>query len=804
MNAPSTISQDPGRFQFPTAPIADPRAVIQAGPLRVTVLMDRLLRLEYSPGQIFEDRPSQAFWFRQQPVPEFTTQQANGRLIIETAALRLEYHLDTKALSRQALKIDVKSLGTTWHYGDHDRLNLRGTTRTLDEVDGATRLEAGLNSRAGFAVADDSKNLVFNADGWLEPRGRGEILDLYFFGYGHDYAGCLKDYCKVTGHTPLVPRWVLGNWWSRYWAYRQEELRGLMQDFRSHELPLSVCIIDMDWHITATGNSSSGWTGYTWNRSLFPDPAEFIQWLHDQGLRTALNLHPADGIHPHEGQYPEIAEYMGVDPAAQVPVAFDIADPHFTRGYFDILHHPYEKMGVDFWWLDWQQGVFSKLPGLDPLWWLNHLHFQDSGRDLAKRPFIFSRWGGLGNHRYPLGFSGDSIVTWASLAFQPYFTATAANVNFGWWSHDIGGHMFGAEDGELFARWVQFGIFSPINRLHSTSNAFQDRRPWAYDAEKFNVVKACFQLRHALIPYIYSMAWRNTTQDLPLVTPMYFSHPEAGEAYECPDQYWFGSELVAAPYVTPANPETRLSRGAVWLPEGLWFNFFTGEALRGGKWHALAGRLDEIPVFATAGAIVPLGPRQAWGGIDNPGELFVHLFPGASRQFELFEDDGVSRMYREGGCAVTRFEQAWDVSALRFTIHPLEGDASAVPAQRGYTLEWHGVARPHKVDLWVDGAVQSAAWTYDETAEALRLEPVTISPHSRLEVQLTASGPSLLSNRDRRPETWQRILESFRCDPTLKAALNPQLAAFQQEPGRLARYERLLTEAQMAVLLQSL
>jgi alpha-glucosidase (family GH31 glycosyl hydrolase) len=134
---------------------------------------------------------------------------------------------------------------------------------------------------------------------------------------------------------------------------------------------------------------------------------------------------------------------MGIDPASEQPIEFDVADSHFMQAYFEYLHYPKEEQGIDFWWMDWQQGEHSKLQGLDPLYWLNHLHFYDQAKQGKKRPFIFSRWGGLGNHRYPIGFSGDTVITWDSLSFQPYFTSTASNVAYGWWSHDIGGHFMG-------------------------------------------------------------------------------------------------------------------------------------------------------------------------------------------------------------------------------------------------------------------------------------------------------------------------------------------------------------------------
>ena len=136
---------------------------------------------------------------------------------------------------------------------------------------------------------------------------------------------------------------------------------------------------------------------------------------------------------------------------------FDIADPDFLLAYLEEIHHPLEAEGVDFWWLDWQQGSHTAMPGLNPLWMLNHYHFLDSGRD-GKRPITFSRYAGPGSHRYPVGFSGDTVTSWASLDFQPYFTATAANLGYGWWSHDIGGHMFGVRDDELVTRWFQLGV----------------------------------------------------------------------------------------------------------------------------------------------------------------------------------------------------------------------------------------------------------------------------------------------------------------------------------------------------------
>ncbi|MBI5353940.1 MAG: DUF5110 domain-containing protein [Chloroflexi bacterium] len=705
-------------------PVASPEAVVTAKNVRFTVLTDRLIRLEYSKNEHFEDRPSQAFWHRDQPTPPFKKTITENSVEIETEFLLLKYRITPFGFTPLTLSITLKQTNKIWRYGMPQFGNLKGTARTLDGAGGRTRLENGLLSRSGWAVMDDSRSLVFNESGWLEPRNQKQ-KDLYFFGYGTDYASCLRDFTLVAGKIPMIPRYILGNWWSRYWAYTQDELKALMEEFRAHDIPLSICIVDMDWHITKTGNTSSGWTGYTWNRELFPDPPAFIRWLHEQELHTALNLHPAKGIHPHEEQYEQMARWMNVDPATKESIPFDITDPHFVEGYFDILHHPYEHDGIDFWWMDWQQGRKSRVSGLDPLWLINHLHFHDLGRDGRKRPFVFSRWGGLGNHRYPIGFSGDTFVLWSALAYQPYFTATAANVAYGWWSHDIGGHMFKDQTPELYLRWVQFGVFSPIFRLHSTNKKALDRRPWGKPERVFHAAREAMQLRHALIPYIYSMAWRAHCTGISLVTPMYYGE-DSTEAFDAKDQYFFGSELIVAPITHPSDPQTGLASKRVWFPSGTWFNFFNGEQFNGGKWYEIKYALEDIPVFAKAGAIIPLAPKVAWGGIDNPKELDVYVFPGADNVFKLYEDDGETTDYQNGKYAVTHFS----LHDNTFTVHSPEGDLSLIPAKRTYRIHLRGV----------NSAINdSLSGNYDPATRTLSLESFTHSPQESRVIQFHPS-----------------------------------------------------------------
>lgn len=797
------MSVIPSYFKLDLEPVAHQDAIVHCGNARFTVLMDRLIRLEYQQGGDFEDKPSQAFWFRRQSVPHFTVDALENGIVIETDCLKLKYvPNDERGFTAENLSIQLKLSGVVWHPGDKNDDNLGGTTRTLDFVNGYAPLEAGLMSRAGWSVVDDSKTLILNADGWVEPRTNVGI-DWYFFGYETDYKACLHDYCKISGAMPLIPRWILGNWWSRYWDYSQQDFVQLINDFAAYELPFSVCIIDMDWHITETGNSSSGWTGYTWNRELFPDPPQLIKFMHDKGLKTALNLHPAEGIHPHEEQYQVMAQRLGIAPDSQHPIAFDIASPEFTNAYFELLHHPYEEMGIDFWWLDWQQGQKSTIDGLDPLWLINHLHFHDLGRNGSRRPFIFSRWGNEGHQRYPIGFSGDTYRTWESLSFQSFMTATAANIAYGWWSHDIGGHTSGVADSELFTRWVQFGVFSPIMRIHVGKGAFYDMRPWMFEnAEVLRVLREALQLRHALIPYLYTMARRAYDQSLPLVQPMYYEYPDEEAAYHCPHQYLFGSELVAAPFVNVADPDTGLSRQVVWLPEGGWYHFFTGEYFEGNRWYPIYGTLGDIPIFAKVGAILPLGPKVGQGGVNNPDEIEVHIFAGADHTFTLYEDDGESNAYRQGQYCTTTFTQAWIEDDLEFSISPSEGDLSLIPETRKFRLIIHGVKDSVQPTVTInDQYIEVESW-YEESTEALHIEGIELSSTKTLHLTLQADTNNLLSRRDRKRENLLRMLRFFKLHAGVRNEIGNHIDAILDDATKLAPYLVTMEQSQAQALFE--
>jgi alpha-glucosidase (family GH31 glycosyl hydrolase) len=662
---------------------------------RITPVTQRVVRLEWSPSGRFEDRPSTFAIHRDLPVPEYRLTGTDTGLRLVTNSFTLDYDLGPFSTNGLSLAVGggVSNYHSVWRYeqdlslpGDRRRAregkptrpldgNLGGALRTLDNADGEVDLEPGVNSTNGFAVIDDSTSMVFAADGRLVPRdAEPGSKDLYVFSAGRDHVGAVRDYFAISGEQPILPRWALGNWWSRYHRYTEDSYLQLLDRFESEDIPLSVAVIDMDWHLTDVDPKyGSGWTGYTWDKALFPDPARFQQALHDRGLTVTLNVHPADGVRAFEDPYAAMCEALG-RPADGTPVDFDVTDPAFMDAYFSVLHRSLEELGTDFWWIDWQSGPYSKRAGMDPLWILNHGHFEDTAKQ-AGRGITFSRFAGPGSHRYPVGFSGDAIITWESLAFQPRLTAAGANIGYGWWSHDIGGHMDGVKDDELTTRWVQFGVFSPIMRLHSSNSRFSGKEPWKVAEPGQAVIGEHMRLRHRMVPYLHAMNLRAHRDGRSLIEPVYFED-HAREAYQYQDEYLFGSQLLVAPVVRPADPVVRRAAADVYVPGGRWVDVFTGHAYEGaGAVRRLYRGIETIPVLLRAGGFLPLVAEGASLDLDEVlPELEVLVAGGADGEFVLEEE------VADGEWAGTRF--ALDVAAGELRIEQPAEVGAADAARR--------------------------------------------------------------------------------------------------------------------------
>ncbi len=755
------MSRLPKHFKQEGCPAADPSKIIKGDKWRFTVITSRLIRCEWDETGRFEDSITRSVIDRNFANPSFETEDVGGKLIIKTDALILEYK-KTGRFTGDNLSISLKG-GKSWYFGMPIN-TLKGTTRTLDVVDGECELGDGVCSTQGFSVIDDRDSVLLEEDGFIKQRDNWDIEDFYFFGYGLAHLDAVKDYFRLTGKPSLLPAFAMGNWWSRYYKYTEKSYKDLMTKFFEEDIPFSVSVIDMDWHLVDIDlKYGTGWTGYTWNREFFPDYKRFLKWLCDHNLTPSLNLHPADGVRAFEEMYPEMAEAVGIDPKTEEPVKFDMSDPQFIKAYFEILHNPYEKDGVRFWWMDWQQGTKSTIENIDPLWVLNHYHTLDAKRE-GKREIIFSRFSGPGSQRFPIGFSGDTIISWESLDFQPYFTLTASNIGYTWWSHDIGGHMGGYRDDELNARWIQLGAFSPINRLHSSCSPFSGREPWNYDANCEISSRKFLSLRHRMFPYLYAMNYRQHTELEPLVQPLYYhwnNHYVYGRLGNITrNSYLFGSELFVAPITKPADKATGLGSVRIWMPHGVWIDAFRGNVYHGDRVMNIYRKFDEMPVFAKAGAIVPMNKLSH--GDNKLGarrDMEIYVFPGADNSFRIFEDDGDSMDYKNGKLATTDFNLSYTDKKAVFEISAVQGDKTQTVDTRRFTLRFRGFSKTTQAKVFVDGERVRARREYDKETNTVSFILPAISTDKKITVELTAKN-LMHDNSDYKERIFDIILRA--------------------------------------------
>ncbi|MDR1682845.1 MAG: DUF5110 domain-containing protein, partial [Candidatus Symbiothrix sp.] len=579
-------------------------------------------------------------------------------------------------------------------------------------------LEDGLLSRSGWAVIDEkqprkdgSLSLMFDGSegvDWVAQRTDPNSLDMYFLGYGHDYKKALYDFTRIAGKTPIPPLYAFGYWYSKYQRYSEQEIHNIVNDIQSHNIPLDVLVMDMDWHRNGKTGSADNteWTGWSWNHALFPNPANFIAWLHSQNLKTTLNLHPAGGIYPLEDNYSLLAADLGI--TRKKTIAWNIENKDFYQKFFHRILRPHENIGVDFWWLDWQQWMIARNEkNLGNTFWLNHVFFNDMKLNRKSRPLIFHRWGGLGNHRYPLGFSGDTYATFPSLAFQPYFTATASNVGYGYWGHDIGGHQQNdANDEELYLRWIQYGVFSPILRTHATNDSNIERRIWLFP--NFEQMRDAVELRYSLVPYIYTMARYSYDTGISICRPMYYDYPEHDEAYRYEAQYMFGNDILVAP-ITQSDKGANSVEQTVWLPEGKWYEVATGTLLEGNQVVTRSFTREQIPYYYREGAIIPNFPKIKNLQAARPDLLILKFTPGEYGEFSYYEDENDNSNYETGAYTFTKITQEKNGNVSAYTIFPREGSFEGMPAQRAYRLELPAKNQPSSVQF-ASGA--EGRWQY--------------------------------------------------------------------------------------------
>lgn len=730
-------------------PVANADATVVCGNARFTVLTPEMIRIEYSDKGVFEDRATFTIVNRQLDTPAFEKTEDADFVYITTDKLSLKYRKGTDPVtipaSARNLSVTMQHNGAEvlWYPGKPDPLNLKGTCRTLDGSNGDNKrseLENGLVSRSGWAVIEDSwtsarpdgsrsfalePNDELGYDWWAE-RKDPHALDIYFLGYGKEYTKALADFTKIAGKIPLPPAFTFGYWYSKYASYTADDYRNIMTDLVTNDIPCDVMILDMDWHWNGDQTESGGrggWTGWSWNTNLIPDPKSLLNDIHAKNFKIGLNLHPAYGIGKEESPeyFAQMNATLGGKYGDENSIPWMLDYPDFTRAFTNTILRDHEGEGVDFWWLDWQQHLTSPYTnGLGETYWCNYVFFNDMAKNRPElRPLIFHRWGGLGSHRYQLGFSGDALINFPTLAFQPYFTATAANVGYGYWGHDLGGHAFTEEgivnDPELVLRWLQFGVFTPIFRTHATKDSRIERQIWKF--ANFPTMREAVKLRYALFPYIYTMARQTYDTGVSICRPLYYEFPDAEEAYTYENEYMFGDNILVAP-ITEASTNG-VSTKEIWFPEGNWWSASTNELIEGPCVKTMQFSQAQIPYFFRQGAMIPFNPATIKNVTERPDELIINVVAGADGESFVYEDNGNDANY-DANYAVTKLTSASDGVNNEFIISPreLKGSVQGLKSARSYVLNIHNTGNPEAVT--VSGRpLDAGSYSYDPAARTL-------------------------------------------------------------------------------------
>lgn len=679
-------------------------AIFQGNHYRITVLTERLVRLEFSKDGMFFDDLTEQVLNRDFPIPKFQVKQDSKYLEITTDYFLLKYQKE-KPFEGLNIEIYLQNTDKTWFPKNKEVRNFKtsGLGITLDKAD----YQKGLYSVDGFVSLDDSPSLIVSQDGFLVPNTTPRV-DLYVFMYRRDFGLCLKDYFQLTGFPNLIPRYALGIWWHKNEIYNFNDIENLLDNFKRYDLPISVLLLDEFWHLKDGRDLEKYKTGYTFNRNLFSDPAHFTSFLHDRKVRLGLSINPSEGIMPHEDAYEGIAQTLGLVDKSVIP--FNVFDKFILNCYLHQLILPLEQKGVDFFFLN--PTDTKNLPNLRAL---TRYQFENYKRLDSKRGLVLAYNGLVAAHRYPVLYSGKTLVSWDTLKTLPYFNSMGANKGLSWWSHDIGGYMGGIEDNELYLRYVQLGCFSPIFRLSSIGGKYYKREPWKWDVKTLQIVQDYMELRHRLIPYLYTEAYKYHKVGMPVIQPIYYNNPALYDEPDHKNEYLFGSELLVAPITSPKDALMNRTVHRIYLPPGTWYDFKTGKKFPGDKRYVTFYKDEDYPVYAKSGSIIPLANLcENKNDTSAPNSMEIHIFPGKSNIYTLYEDDGESSMFEKGYYITSAIDYNYLQNNFTVIIRPLEGKSGIIPDTRDYKIRFRNTRKADEVIVYLDKEIyESTSYTLD-------------------------------------------------------------------------------------------
>lgn len=661
-------------------------ARISNGYMRILVYAPNILRITFSPNSSFRDQSPVVIT---KPLERGYLVDERGRsLVISADEVEAELNIESGILRISTGESVIEDISRSWRrvelkggesysfshilkisedeefYGSgqhagfsaHTGFGLMGRTVYLAQRNTDIAIPMVVSSK-GYGILWDMHSfgiLGFRRDGlraWFEA---GKNLDYYFI-RGPDLDKVISGYRYLTGRAPLLPKWAFGYWQSKERYASQKEMLSVAREFIRRGIPIDVIVLD--WRYWGR----YGWNAFKFDETDFPDPRAMVEELHNMGIRVAISIWPIFGKDTEI--YREMEEKGCVFPGTGL---LNVFKRECGELFWRKIEEVFASKGFDAWWLDasepeveprliyttWQHDLFPEDLNLYPLLETEAV-YKGQRSSSSKRVVILTRSAFAGQQRNSaINWSGDVTGDWTSFRTQIWAGLSIAVSGIPYWTTDIGGFFSGNPETEgyreLFVRWFQFGVFCPIFRVHGT---YYSKEPWAFGEKVEEILQRYIKLRYRLIPYIYSLAWKVYSEGYTIMRPLVMDFREDPIARSIDDQYMFGLSIMVSPVTAPSITERE-----IYLPKGLWYDFWTGKLIPGGRWVICGAPLDRIPLHVRSGSIIPMNPPGVSRAYERPEWIELRIYGGADGRFELYDDDGETYSYEDGDYSLVPIE----------------------------------------------------------------------------------------------------------------------------------------------------
>lgn len=668
--------------------LAKPNCIFKGQKYRITILSDVLIRLEYSETGKFNDYPTiQVINRKFENEPKFIVKQDEKFLNIQNDYFILEYSKEkpfeaSKLVPDSNLRVSLINTDKVWYFNHPEVRNFKGAAYSFDMDKNGFKVEKGLYSTDGFATINDTGNPVFVNDGSVK-KNPSDGVDIYLFIYRKDFGKALRSYFELTGYPSLPPRYALGVWWNKNEEYDEKDVYEIMNNFKKSEIPLSSILLGKSWN-------KEGIKSYEFDKEKFPTIDDLVKEMHNRKVYLGVGINTENGFTETDSFYKKAQEIT----ASTGKIPLNVYNTELLNEFYNMVIDPLLDLGVDYFWLN--DNKKDKISAF----MLTHYTFLNYSRKETRRGLVMTRNSLIASHRYPVMYSGNTKVSWKTLRYLPFYNSMSANIGLSWWSHDIGGYEDGIEDKELYTRYVQLGVYSPVFRFASKAGHYYKREPWKWDNNTKTIVRDYTRMRHKLIPYIYTEAYKYSKLGSPLIQPIYYKNPEIYDEPLYKNEYYFGTELLVAPITTPKDAVMNRVVHKIFLPEGIWYDIKTGKKFPGGRYVTFY-RDEDYPVYARSGAILPIAvlDDENINDVHPPKKLEIQVFPGCSNSYNLYEDDGVSNLYKEGFYIITNIDYNYRRNNYTLIIRPIDGKSNIIPEKRDYRIKFRNTKYPEDVKV---------------------------------------------------------------------------------------------------------